>query len=215
MAESDKEDSGGMNDLTKAALREIVSGYASAAETEAAVAVGLHTVVSHPELVKVAAKWLARKCAVVLTELATIGETPDAIGWQGTHSTLIECKSSRADFLADASKYFRRESSMGIGFARYFLTVPGIIKESELPDKWGLLELTGSKVCVVRKSEYFEETNHRHEIGILLSTIRRIGQNEPKGVSIKFYTIESKNTATLGVASMANAEVRRGPDGKE
>lgn len=185
------------------------------AESERAVAVGLQAVVSHPELVKVAAKWLARKCAIVITELATIGETPDAIGWQGTHSTLIECKISRADFLADASKYFRCESSMGIGFARYFLTVPGIIKESELPAKWGLLELTGSKVRVVRKSEYFEETNHRHEIGILLSTIRRIGQNEPKGVSIKFYTIESKNTATLGVARMANAGAEQRAGEKE
>jgi len=179
-------------------------------ESEGAVAVGLHPVVSHPALVEVAAQWLRRKCAVVITELATIGETPDAIGWQGTHSTLIECKISRSDFLADAAKYFRRESSMGIGFARYFLTVPGIVKQEELPAKWGLLELTGCKVRVVRKSEHFEETNHRHEIGILLSTIRRIGQNAPPGVSIKFYTIESKNTATLGVTRMANADSATG-----
>jgi len=164
----------------------------------------LKRVVSHPALVEVAAKWLRRKCSVVITELATIGETPDAIGWQGQHSTLVECKISRADFLADAYKSFRRDSESGIGMARYFLTISGLIKETELPAKWGLLELTGSRVRVVRKSGYFEATNHRHEIAILLSTIRRIGQNEPKGVSIKFYTIESKNTATLGVARMAN-----------
>jgi hypothetical protein len=99
---------------------------------------------------------------------------------------------------------------MGIGFARYFLTAPGIIKETELPAKWGLLELTGSKVRVVRKSEHFEETNHRHEIRILLSAIRRIGQNAPPGVSIKCYTIQSKNTASLRVSALQNDKLSHG-----
>lgn len=161
-------------------------------------------VVSHPSLVAVASKWLQKKHAVVITELATTGEEPDAIGWRGTHSTLVECKISRADFNADKSKWFRREAWQGIGTHRYFLTVPGIIRVEELPEKWGLLELTGERVRMVRESEHFGEVNHRHEIGILLSTLRRIGENAPKGTSIKHYTIETKNRATLGTARMAN-----------
>lgn len=158
---------------------------------------------SHVVLVEVAAKWLQRKCAVVITELCTIGETPDAIGWQGTHSTLVECKVSRSDFLADAHKSFRREDWMGIGQHRYFLTFPGLLSVDELPPKWGLLELTGSKVRMVKESQHFEEANDRHEIGILLSTLRRIGKQSPSGVSVRCYTIETKNRATLGMEEVA------------
>lgn len=155
--------------------------------------------VSHAALVAVAAAWLRRTCAVVITELSTIGETPDAIGWHGTHSTLVECKISRADFMADANKPFRRGHVAGIGWKRYFLTLPGIITPEDLPAKWGLLELTGDKVRVRRQSEHFADTNDRHEIGILLSALRRIGQAAPEGVSIKTYTIKTEGRATLGV----------------
>lgn len=161
--------------------------------------VRVKSVVSHPALVAVAARWLQRHCSVVITELATIGETPDAIGWKGTHSFLVECKISRADFLADGQKWFRQNQWQGIGQYRYYLTTPGIIKAEELPPKWGLLELTGEKVRTLVESGHHDETNHCQEISILLSTIRRIGQQSPVGCSIKFYTIETKNNATLGV----------------
>ncbi len=153
----------------------------------------------HQSLVESAARWLRRKCSVVITELATTGETPDAIGWHGTHSTLVECKCSRADFLADKAKWFRREQRQGVGTERYYLTLPGIVKLGELPPKWGLLEVTGSRVIEVLRAEHCEETNRRHEIGILLSTLRRIGKGAPVGTSIKCYTIETKCRATLGV----------------
>lgn len=106
--------------------------------------------VSHSSLIEVAAKWLQRKCAVVITELGTTGETPDAVDWHGTHSMLVECKVSRADFIADKRKWFRREEWRGIGMQRYFLSVPGIINLEELPAKWGWLELTGSRVRIMR-----------------------------------------------------------------
>lgn len=154
---------------------------------------------AHPALVAAAAGWLRRKCSVVITELATTGETPDVIGWHGTHSTLIECKTSRTDFLADLAKPFRRETRMGIGMNRYYFTPVGLLRSSDLPQRWGLLEMTPCGVCVIRKSEHFEDVNHRHEIGILLSALRRIGHTSPKGVSIRCYTIETKNCATLAV----------------
>ncbi len=154
----------------------------------------------HQHLVESAAKWLQRDCAVVITELATNGETPDAIGWRGTCSTLVECKVSRADFVADKAKCFRQAQSHGIGMRRYFLSVPGIIKVEELPDKWGLLEVAANGgIKVLRESDNFEPTNQRHEIGILISSLRRIGKAAPIGVSIKYYTFETKNRATLGV----------------
>lgn len=159
----------------------------------------------HAKLVVHAAQWLRRKCSVVITELVTTGETPDAIGWQGQHSTLVECKASRADFVADRTKLFRRESWMGIGQNRYFLAPVGLIGVESLPAKWGLLELTECGIQVTRKSEHFEDVNHRHEIRILLSAIRRIGHTAPVGISAKCYTIESKNSATIGIESEQQA----------
>ena len=157
--------------------------------------------INHSQLVEAAAKWLGNRCSIVITELSTIGETPDAIGWHGKHSILVECKASRSDFLADKSKWFRREDWQGVGITRYFMVPPGIIALEELPAKWGLLELTRDSVRIIRESEYFQEANHRHEIGILLSTLRRVGQCAPSGVSIRCYTIKTQNRASFGVCA--------------
>lgn len=156
---------------------------------------------THDDLVRNAAAWLAAKCrcSVVMTELVTTGETPDAIGWRGTFSTLVECKVSRSDFMADRQKMFRCEAWAGIGYNRYYLTPPGLVQRSELPPGWGLLELTECGICKLLPSLAFHEVNHSHEIGLLLSCIRCLGHQNPKGVSVRFYTLESKNTATVGV----------------
>ena len=157
---------------------------------------------THPQLVDLAAKWLARRCSVVVTELVTTGETPDVLGWQGTYSTLIECKASRADFAADRHKPFRRDEWQGVGQERYFFAVHGVIDINSLPPNWGLIEVTPRGIRVARKSGCVSgsfEANARHEIGILLSTLRRLAHTKPYGVSVKCYTIESKNTATCGI----------------
>lgn len=97
--------------------------------------------VSHAKLVKEAANWLrsSRGCNLVASELTTIlDETPDVIGWQGELSILVECKTSRADFLADAKKNHR--TRIGLGLERWFYIPIGLVKKDELPEGWGLLE---------------------------------------------------------------------------
>lgn len=164
---------------------------------------------NHSQLVAVAAKWLSKRCVIVVTEIATnASEQPDALGWAYRgHSILVECKASRADFLADAQKSFRRYPQDGIGVQRYFLTMPGLISVGELPPKWGLLEVTGSRVRELAKSE-IHECNNRSEIVVLSSLLRRVGQNAPQGVSIKTYEIKDEDRighirSTLGIASGA------------
>jgi hypothetical protein len=166
-----------------------------------------NTMITHSQLVALASKWLAKheRCAVVITEMATQGsETPDAIGWRGTRSTVIECKVSRSDFEADQKKVFRRQPELGIGVLRYYLTTSGLLSVGELPDGWGLLEPTAYGIRVVKPSFYFKTINGRHEIGILLSALRRVGHNAPKSCSIRCYTIETGNTASLGLLAMAD-----------
>lgn len=152
---------------------------------------------THAELVERARIWLAKKHPVAVTEIGIVGEEPDAIGWQGKITTLIECKASRADFKSDASKPFRREPARGIGNYRYYMTPPGLVRVEELPERWGLLEVHGRGVRVIKKAGIFININRAHQEVILLSTIRRIGQLKPKGVSIRCYLHENKNRATL------------------
>ncbi len=94
-------------------------------------------------------------------------EIPDAIGWlRSGVSLLIECKASRADFLSDAVKPSRRSSKAsvsggpepsnaeppikpprkteGLGAYRFYLAPSGLLHPDELPEGWGLLELTFS-----------------------------------------------------------------------
>ena len=154
----------------------------------------------HKLLVKAAGKWLASRCSIVITEIATgAGEEPDAIGWQGSLSVLIECKASRADFLADRQKLFRHPAFGGLGNRRYYCSFPGIISKEEIPESWGLLEFNGRNLRICKEALPASNVNVKHEVALLISCLRRIGLKCPKGVSIKNYTYQTKNRATLGI----------------
>lgn len=106
---------------------------------------------THGELVLAAGRWLrgTGRCSVVLEELCAAtgnGENPDAIGWYSSQTLLIECKASRSDFLADRKKSFRMEPARGMGMYRYFMAPKGMLQAAEMPDRWGLLEVSGRRV---------------------------------------------------------------------
>jgi len=133
----------------------------------------------------------------VVTEVSVMGETPDAIGWYGRLAILIECKASKADFLADVKKFFRAYPAMGIGSHRYYLTPVGMLEASEVPAGWGLIEFDGRRYKIIRESAPFAESNRDQEVSILISTLRRVGNLKPRGVSIRHYVMQSKCTATV------------------
>ena len=101
---------------------------------------------THTQLVQAAARWLQAKCRVVATEIRTsVSETPDVVGWHGFGKcVVIECKTSKSDFKADAKKAHIRAGT-SIGDERWYLTPPGLIDLSEIPEGWGLVEYTPSK----------------------------------------------------------------------
>lgn len=154
--------------------------------------------ITHEELVKKAAQWLRSRCSIVITEMASQREEPDAIGFGGVRTILIECKVTRADFLADLKKPRHRGLS-GMGDHRYYLAPSGLLKPEEIPTGWGLLEVNGRGVSITVKPIQNHDKHYRAEHGLLVSCIRRIGQNAPDGVSVKCYTYRTKNRATLGV----------------
>lgn len=156
---------------------------------------------THDELVKKASKWLrSQKCVVIITEMASQFQEPDAIGWGHRCSILVECKASRSDFLKDKNKRHIRTGG-GMGDYRYYLAPKGIIGISDLPLRWGLLEPCGGGLKIIKKAEYQREKSYTQEIGLLVSGFRRIRAQTKRavGISVKYYGYETKNKATLGV----------------
>lgn len=134
---------------------------------------------THTLLVRKAVEWLrSYRCGVVLSEQACVsGEMPDAIGWKrACHSVLVECKISRADFLADRAKPFRKKPELGVGTERFYLAPRGLLSPDELPAGWGQLEYHNRRIrmlCPSRKNLRSAE-GFRCEMNLLLASLRRV-----------------------------------------
>ncbi len=144
----------------------------------------------HRYLVERTRRWLSTQgCKIVLTEfVANSTEIPDAIGWHSCGSLLIECKTSRSDFLADRKKPHRMADRDGIGTTglgdyRYFMCYPGVIRTKDLPPGWGLLYVH-KRGCTIEegndpkcwaRDRYYRFTNDRNrEHALLLSALNRL-----------------------------------------
>ena len=145
--------------------------------------------ITHAQLVERAVRWLRwYRCGVVLSEQACVsGEMPDAIGWKrASHSVLVECKMTRADFLADRGKPFRQKPEQGVGSERFYLTPSALIKLEELPPGWGLLEFRRGRIEVINKSAKNLRTaaGFRYEMNLLLASLRRVEVRiEPQSIT--------------------------------
>ena len=148
---------------------------------------GLYTVLptvraSHDELSLIVAKWLKKhsqnilipNCATITLDIKTLEqEKPDVIGWNGCSSTMIEVKVGRGDFLQDFKKPFRKYPEKGVGQYRYYCCPDGLIKENEIPEKWGLLYLNDKNKIEIIKVAEIQKANMIAERNILISLIRR------------------------------------------
>ena len=144
---------------------------------------------THANLVSLAVHWLRRyRCGVVLSEQACAsGEMPDAMGWKkACHSVLVECKVTRADFLADRAKPFRQQPETGVGSERYYLAPRGLIRIEELPGGWGLLEVCGREIEMTKRSSKNLRSliGFQYEMNLLLASLRRVEiRIEPQSIT--------------------------------
>jgi hypothetical protein len=144
---------------------------------------------THAQLVEKAVRWLRHyRCGVVLSEQACVsGEMPDAIGWKrACRSVLVECKVTRADFLADRGKPFRLKPEQGVGSERFYLTPARLVRREELPAGWGLLEVHGRAVEIVHPSAKNLRTaaGFGYEMNLLLASLRRVEVRiEPQSIT--------------------------------
>ncbi len=145
----------------------------------------------HAQLVSRAVEWLRRryKCGIILAEqYCATGEVPDVIGWKGRcNSVLVECKVSRADFLADAAKPFRQKPEEGMGCQRFYMAPVGVIRADELPKHWGLHELRGREVRMAVKPgrvDLRSQAGVMKEMNLLLASLRRVEVRiEPQSIT--------------------------------
>lgn len=156
---------------------------------------------THAELVQRAARWLlnTRKCGVVITEMGSGSpEHPDAIGWKDKHSTLIECKTSRSDFFADKTKWFRTSSGQAMGVMRLYMTPADLIQPEELPKGWGLLWVKKNRVSVERHGDVcaLSPSDRAYEIQLLTSALRRLAVTPGvQGINCRTHVISAENPA--------------------
>ncbi len=160
---------------------------------------------THRELCFKASKYLRYKglqpfhrCQYVVCELERVGESPDAFGWGGSTTQLIEVKVLRSDFLSDKRKHWRNIPEYGIGRYRSYLCPENLIKEKDLPDKWGLLFINNKgKIVEVVKPE-IQECNHQEEMNLITSILRR-EKITPRIFSYKKYASDKVNLFTKTV----------------
>ena len=114
----------------------------------------------------------------VAVELVTWNsELTDVWGMGAWNETsVIEVKTSHADFKADQKKWCRsdkaKELNLQAGTYRWYLCPDGVIKKEELPDKWGLLYWDGKKIHPVVTPQKFESTD-RADMMMLTSILKR------------------------------------------
>lgn len=140
--------------------------------------------VTHDDLVMRAEKWLkSQNCKVVIRDpFRTMNqEQPDTIGWRDGVSILIEAKASRADFLADKKKWFRKYPEKGMGDWRFYICEPDVIRIEDLPEGWGLLYVTPKTIKKVHGiptncnwHNCPHTPNKRAETVMLVSALRRL-----------------------------------------
>lgn len=152
---------------------------------------------THADLVQRAVKWLryALRCGVVLAEHNAGHEFPDAIGWRGSWSHVVECKISRADFFADRKKPTRASYGERPACWCYYMTPPRLVAPEELPDGWGLVEVADATRAQVRRvvrpkpdDQIDDRTEHqmRREVVRLYQEVRRY-----QAQGLRYQTVEA------------------------
>ena len=156
--------------------------------------------VTHEALATRAVAWLLGtcRCKVAISELVTAcREVPDAIGWRhGGHSILVECKTSRRDFLNEQHKGCERVGRR-MGDERWYFAPAGVLHPSDMPPGWGLLELRGDRVYkLVSPTKHSDATpvTKREELVLMTSAMARmVGTGEVVGVRCKILAYEPED----------------------
>jgi hypothetical protein len=107
--------------------------------------------------------------------VCSANERPDVIGWYYGSSMVVECKRTRADFLADRGKPHMFDAESGMGRRRYYVVPPDLINADEVPAWCGLAYAKGRSVVTIKEAPLrtISQGAAIEECSILTSAIRR------------------------------------------
>jgi hypothetical protein len=152
----------------------------------------------HDKLCQRAVRWLhgTMRCEPVYSRNASCWEIPDAIGWSGRGSIVVECKTSVSDFRADLRKYWRwkgtehewawpydrftqksaherglsKITAPSMGDYRYYFCRPEVLSialvQEKAPDH-GLVWWQGARIRVLLAAPKRKDVNKDNEIRYL------------------------------------------------
>lgn len=128
-------------------------------------------ILTHAEIIyRLTQHFQSKGYATVSERRSASGETPDlfAVPWDGA-SIMVEVKVSRSDFFRDASKPWRVSPTEGVGQFRYMATPVGMVQPSEVPARFGLIEVD-DRVVIVHPAS-LQESSWRAERSLLVASI--------------------------------------------
>ena len=136
---------------------------------------------THEELIKRGVKWLKNnqistmRFPIILPEYRCFANSiPDIIGLNHYRTAVIECKVSRADYLADQHKG-HRHYRFQLGNYRYYLCPVGLLLPNEINNGWGLLYCHPHKITIEKQAvEFSIEETRKEEYQVMYSIIRRL-----------------------------------------
>ena len=116
---------------------------------------------THEDLVTAACRWLksTKRCKQTYAEIVTAeSETSDAIGWTHFACHVVECKTSRADMRADATKT-HRITGRGMGSCRWVLSATGVLRLIQLGDSTGGVVASFAYDAANRRTQRYAQPN--------------------------------------------------------
>ncbi len=136
---------------------------------------------THAELISRGINWLKNnqvstmRFPIILHEYRCYANSiPDIIGMNHNRTAVIECKISRADYLADQKKG-HRHYCFQLGNLRYYLCPVGMLKPEEINGGWGLLYCHPHRITLEKESNIFtKEQTRQEEYRVMYSVIRRL-----------------------------------------
>lgn len=141
---------------------------------------------THEQLEHAGSRWLARvgfwwTCKYVAIEPGTpCKEHPDIIGFEYGVSHVIECKTTRADFLRDFHKPWRASGDKPMGARRWWLCEEGLITRDDLAECGdGLLWIASDGDIQVIKDPSWRSEEDRNMVGefcILYSMLNKVAE---------------------------------------
>ncbi len=95
-------------------------------------------------------------CHVAASELRIGGQHPDAMGWGDGRTLVIECKTTRRDFLKGKEKQVYADYHKDLGNLRWYLTPPNVVLCGDELHGWGHIVWHRGRADVRRTPKWFE-----------------------------------------------------------